>query len=202
MDEYPKGTIHIVQYIKDFYPQYWNKFETHPAEQCACVGRVNEEWGILSNFSNTPLTVNGVEFYCSEQLFQMMRFRDKQVLKELHTLTNQELQIKAQYYIGEGFQREDWGSYFIDAMKFCLAMKYEQSEEFKNELNRSKGLFIVDDQSIYPSKQANAWGTKLVDSNYTGANLFGQLLTELRDKGKLEYNLPNDALDFIELLKE
>ena len=202
MDEYPRGTIHIVQYIKDFYPQYWNKFETHPAEQCACVGKTKDEWGILSNFSKTPLIVNGVEFCCAEQLFQMMQFQNKKILKELHILTNQKLRMRAKRYMKEGFQRKDWGSFFIDAMKYSLMVKYQQSEEFRSELNRSKGLFIVDDQSIYHCKEANAWGTKLVDGNYTGSNLFGQLLTELRDNGKLEYNLPDDALNFIEHLKE
>lgn len=201
MDEYPRGTIHIVQYIKDFYPQYWNKIETHPAEQCACVGKVKDKWGILSNLSKTPLTVKGVEFYCSEQFFQMMQFQYKGVLEDLHTLTNQKLRIRAKHYIKEGFQRKDWGSYFIDAMKYCLMVKYEQCKEFRNELNRSKGLFIIDDQSIFRCKEANAWGTKLVDGNYTGSNLLGKLLTELRDNEKLEYKLPDDALDFIELLK-
>ena len=32
-------------------------------------------------------------------------------------------------------RRTDWGSMIIDAMKFCLQLKYEQSLEFRNELD-------------------------------------------------------------------
>jgi hypothetical protein len=37
--------------------------------------------------------------------------------------------------------------------------------------------------------------------NFYGGNLLGRLLMELRDNGKLEYTLPDDALDFIKALK-
>ena len=40
------------------------------------------------------------------------------------------------------------------------------------------------------------WGKK-----YPAAG-FGRLLMELRDNGKLEYKLPADAFDFINILKE
>lgn len=40
------------------------------------------------------------------------------------------------------------------------------------------------------------------NGSYVGPNLLGRLLMELRDNGKLEYNLPDDALDFIEILKK
>ncbi len=36
-------------------------------------------------------------------------------------------------------RRTDRVSMIIDAMKFCLQMKYEQSLEFRNELDRTKG---------------------------------------------------------------
>lgn len=36
---------------------------------------------------------------------------------------------------------------------------------------------------------------------YIGSNLLGRLLMELRDNGKLDYHLPNDIFEFIEILK-
>ena len=36
---------------------------------------------------------------------------------------------------------------------------------------------------------------------YVGSNLLGRLLMELRDNGKLEYQLPDDIFDFIKILK-
>ena len=97
-------------------------------------------------------------------------------------------------------RREDWGKIVIDAMKFCLTQKYEQSEEFRKELERSKGKFIVEDQTSFPKKTPDTWGVKLQDGNFVGPNLLGRLLMELRDAKTLEYKLPNDALNFISCL--
>ena len=98
-------------------------------------------------------------------------------------------------------RRADWGEIIIDAMKFCLTQKYEQSEEFRNELERSKGKIIVEDQTAFTKKNPDAWSVKLQGDNFVGPNLLGRLLMELRDTGKLEYILPADAMKFIEYLK-
>ena len=98
------------------------------------------------------------------------------------------------------YRREDWGRMVIDAMKFCLQTKYEQCEEFRNRLKESSGYYIVEDQSSFIKSNPDAWGAKLKDGRFVGPNLLGRLLMELRDNGCLEYNLPDDALDFIEEL--
>ena len=89
----------------------------------------------------------------------------------------------------------------IDAMKFCLTIKYEQSEEFRKELERSKGKIIVEDQTSFTKKNPDAWGVKQQGDNFVGPNLLGRLLMELRDTGKLEYNLPKNAFHFLNYLK-
>ena len=63
----------------------------------------------------------------------------------------------------------------MDAMKFCLSKKYEQSEEFRQELERSKGKYIVEDQSSFPKKNPDAWGVKLREGSYVGPNQFLKL---------------------------
>ena len=50
--------------------------------------------------------------------------------------------------------------------------------------------------NVWPQAQNKPDGGNLV-----GPNLLGRLLMELRDNGKLEYKLPEDALDFIGYLK-
>ena len=96
-------------------------------------------------------------------------------------------------------RRDDWPEMIVDALKFCLQKKYEQCEEFRTELERSKGLFIVEDET---GRKSTSYGVKLnKDNEFEGSNLLGRLLMELRDKGKLEYNLPKEAFTFIEYLK-
>lgn len=54
----------------------------------------------------------------------------------------------------------DWRHIAVDVMRFCLQKKYEQSEEFRNALERTKGKFIIEDQGSrrrYP----DVWGVVL-----------------------------------------
>lgn len=88
----------------------------------------------------------------------------------------------------------------LDAMKFCLMKKYEQCARFREALERSKGYYIVEDQTLFPKKEPDTWGVKLIGDNYEGSNLLGRLLMELRDNNHLEYALPTDALNFITLI--
>jgi ribA/ribD-fused uncharacterized protein len=170
------------------------------------VHKVAEEWGVFSNFATTPIVIDGVCFKSSEHLFQMMKFQDATVvLNIMNGVTNNGkrcYQIKKTVKSYEkAYRRADWGSMVLDAMKFCLVKKYEQSPEFREKLEASKGRFIVEDQTAMPKKRPDAWGVKQEGTNFVGPNLLGKLLMELRDQGTLEYHLPADALDFITVLK-
>ena len=81
--------------------------------------------------------------------------------------------------------------------------KYAQSEEFRKELEHSKGMFIVEQQPN-PKRPAGAYSAKLSEDGKTwrGPNIMGRLLMELRDKGELEYNLPEDATSFRDLVTD
>jgi predicted NAD-dependent protein-ADP-ribosyltransferase YbiA (DUF1768 family) len=74
-------------------------------------------------------------------------------------------------------------------MRFCLNHKYQASEVFRNELERSKGKSIVEDESNRPRKNPDSWGAvyDAETNEYYGKNIMGRLLMELREKGKLEY---------------
>ena len=187
-------------FIKDYYPE-WYGIQEYPADKTAAFCKVAEEWGVLGNFAPTPIVVGGVPFDCTEKLFQMMKFTDLESRKIIYAQKGQPIKMKAKHQEKVGVVREDWGRIFIDAMKFCLMQKYNQSETFRNELERSKGLFIVEQQAN-PRRPAGAYSAKLSDDGNTwaGPNIMGRLLMLLRDQGKLEYNLPADAMDFSDLL--
>jgi ribA/ribD-fused uncharacterized protein len=187
----------ISDFIRENYPEYWG-LQSYPANQCVRIHKIDEEWGIFSNFGHTPIVVEGVTFDTCERLFQLMKFKDEEPVKAIYYKKgNPKMTTK---HWEKTHRREDWGKIVIDAMKFCLTQKYEQSEEFRKELERSKGKFIVEDQTSFPKKTPDTWGVKLQDDNFVGPNLLGRLLMELRDTKTLEYKLPNDALDFISFL--
>ena len=192
----------IVHWIKEFYPQYFG-MHRYPVDQCACIRGAAEEWGVLGNFGRASVVVNGVTFNKTEKLFQCMKFTHAPVIKEIYAQNGMGMKQKAKKKEYQVYIREDWPRIFLDVLKFVLVTKYEQSEEFRNELERSKGLFIVEDETGRRDrkKSADAYGTIRVGDEMVGPNLLGQFLMELRDTGKLDYTLPADALDFVEHLK-
>ena len=192
----------VFSWIKEYYPQYIG-IKRYPADQCALVKTAAEQWGILGNFGRAAVVVNGVEFSNTEKLFQCMKFTYAPVIQEIYAQNNMSIKMKARKKEYEQYVRKDWPKYFLDALKFVLVTKYEQSEVFRAELERSKGLYIVEDETGRPGckKSADAYGAVLVGDEMVGPSLLGQFLMELRDTGKLDYTLPADALDFIEYLK-
>ncbi|MBR5716920.1 MAG: NADAR family protein [Bacteroidales bacterium] len=187
----------IAPFIQQHYPEYYS-IERYPADRCACIRKVAEEWGILGNFARTPLVVEGVTLKNSEQLFQLMKFKDEAPVKAVYQAANPKYVAK---HWEKTHRRSDWGSIIVDVMKFCLTLKYQQSEAFRSSLLLTNGLFIVEDQTTFPKKTADTWGTKLVGNEYVGPNLLGRLLMELRDNGELKYSLPDDALLCLNYLK-
>ena len=196
--------------IKQYYPQY-SDIQRYPADQCACIRKTKEEWGILGNFYQAPIVVDGVTIDCTERLFHLMKFRAtadaKEGIKSEYTVKagmNIKMHMKPIYRQHPEWIRDDWGEMVVDAMKFCLQTKYEQCKAFRKELERSKGLFIVEDETARNArkhKDADSWGVNLVGNEYVGPSLLGRLLMELRDTGKLEYQLPDDAFEFLLYLK-
>ena len=195
----------IAPFVKEFYPQYY-KWETYPQNECVTVHKVAGEWGIFCNFASTPITIDGVTFKSSEHLFQLMKFKEANIIINIMNGTTNngkmchEIKKTVRSYEKE-HRRKDWGKMVIDAMKFCLTKKYEQSAEFRKKLEESKGRYIVEDQTTMSKKSPDTWGVKPDGDKFAGSNLLGRLLMELRDNGTLEYRLPNDAFDFIEVLK-
>ena len=187
----------IASFIEQNYPEYYS-IEHYPVSRCVCIRRTTEEWGILGNFAKTPLKVNGVAFKNAEQLFQLMKFTNVEPVSAIYRAANPKYTAK---HWEKTHRRPDWGHVIVDAMKFCLQQKYEQSEVFRDALQRTSGFHIVEDQSSFPKKNADTWGAKLIGDEYVGPNLLGRLLMELREKKFLEHHLPENAFMFAEIIK-
>ena len=186
-------------FIREYYPE-WYGIQEYPADKTVSFLKVDGEWGLLSNFARTPIVVDGVTFDCTEKLFQVIKFTDDESRKVIYSKKGQPIKMMARHQEKVGSVREDWGRIFIDVMKFCLMQKYSQSEAFRKELERSKGMFIVEQQPN-PKRPAGAYSAKLSEDGKTwrGPNIMGRLLMELRDKGTLKYSLPEDAMRFPDL---
>ena len=191
--------MHIREFIEANYPEYYS-IEQYPADRTAAFCKIDREWGIFSNFGHSTLVVGGVSFDTSERLFQVIKFLDEDSRKAVYTKKGNP-KMTAKHCEKNGTVRPDWGHIIVDAMKFCLMEKYRQNEVFRRELERSRGLFIVEDQTTFTKKNPDTWGAKLSSdgTEFIGPNLMGRLLMELRDNGKLDYTLPEDATSFQDL---
>ena len=196
----------IHEMIRDNYPDYYS-IERYPADRCVCVRTTKEEWGVLGNFYMTPIVAGGVTFDCTERLYHMMKLKadagDGAIdMMNEHAGQRIKMHLKHLYKVHPEWFHGHWPSMIVDAMKFCLTLKYEQCEHFRKELERSRGMFIVEDETNrQKGKDADTWGVVLRGDEYVGPSLLGRLLMELRDNGKLEYTLPEGALDFTNHLK-
>lgn len=188
------------------YPQY-HDLQHYPKDRVALIRRTKDEWGIFGNFYQAPIEVNGVRFDCTERLFHLMKFKPeaREGIREEYfgarAGMNIKQHMKPMYREHPEWFRCDWGSMVVDAMRFCLQTKYEQCEPFRRELARSAelGLFIAEKAH---GKEYDSYSAILQGDEYVGPNLLGRLLMELRDSGRLEYHLPEDALCFVEHLKD
>ena len=194
----------VYPFIKEHYPEY-DGIQSYPADECAVFCSTHEEWGVFSNMASTPIRIDGVEFKSAEHIFQMMKFNDAGYVTRIwngitaNDKKSANIKMTAKSYEPE-HRRQNWGSMIVDALKYAMQQKYEQCEAFRDELERSKGKYIVEMQAN-PNKKAHTWSAKLEGGSWVGSNLTGRLLMELRDNGKLDYRLPEDALDFIRYIK-
>lgn len=195
----------VYPFIKRFYTEY-NGIQSYPASKCAVFCKTNEEWGILSNMASTPIIIDGVEFKSTEHLFQMMKFVEAEYVKKVwkgvtaNNKISQNIKMTTKSYEPD-HRRTDWGSMIVDALKFAMQKKYEQCESFRQELERTKGFYIVEKQAN-PKKPADTWSAKQEGDMWVGSNLTGRLLMELRENGRFKYkNLPDDAVRFIDIIK-
>ena len=173
----------VAPFIEKYYPEYYS-IETYPVTECIPFCKVKEEWGVFCNFAPTQIQYDGVTYKNVEQLFQMMKFTDKEVREKVYAAPNPKMMAK---HYEKTHRRNDWGMIIVDAMKQCLQLKYGQSEKFRSALERSKGKYIVEDQSLFRKSWADTWGVKRQGDFYVGPNLMGRLLMELRNNGRLEF---------------
>ena len=180
--------MQVHEMIRDYYPEYYS-INRYPAVETVCVRKTTDEWGILGNFYRTPIVINGITFDCTERLYHIMKLKPEATEgfgSIMSVPAGERIKMRAKRIYKEHLEwfRQDWPSIVVDAMKYCLTLKYEQSEAFRKELERSKEKYIVEDET---SRRLDTWGVKLQGDEYVGSNLMGRLLMELRDNGQFEF---------------
>lgn len=171
-----------------YYPEYTIE-ERYPANKSICFAKCADAWGILSNFYRTPIEFEGTTYASVEQLYHSIRLNNTDERAKFLKLTpNLGIKMRAKSFKRKGLERKDWRHISVDVMRFCIQKKYEQSEEFRAALERSKGQFIIEDQSSR-RRIPDSWGAVLdtTTREYYGKNIMGRILMEIREMGELPH---------------
>lgn len=158
----------ISHFIQHYYPEYYSLNE-YPACQCVAFNKVSGDRGVFSNFAPTPISLGGVVFRNVEQLYQLMKFKDSAAVTAVYEANNPKFSAK---HWEKSCRRDDWGRILVDALKFCLQKKFEQSEAFRVALSDSRPFYIVEDQTSFRKRSADTWGAKLVGDTFVVRTLW------------------------------
>ncbi len=144
---------------------------------------------VLSNFHRCKLTYSGVDYNSVEQLLYIMRLSGHYGSQKALMFYNEPAEIKKRGWyeikkhgIVEGPER------LIPMLRFCLRLKYNQCDEFRNFLLENPDKKLVE----YAAWGDDTWG--MVDEDeklkwnwrkgyVRGQNVCGRLIQEVRRDG-------------------
>jgi ribA/ribD-fused uncharacterized protein len=174
----------------------------YPADDCIVICRVKDPFGHLLNMSSQyPMIINEVKIKSVEALYQSIRFPhhpdlQKDIIEEPSPLIAKDY-AKAGNNRGEG--RSDWYQKKVKVMRWCIRVKlachYRDVGKLLND--------TVDKDIVETSPDGHFWGGEKDGDFYVGANVFGQLLMELRNeyRTKTETEIKNvELLDIDDFL--
>ena len=156
-----------------------SQVNTYQAETSAVIGKTREKWGTLHCMAaGMPLVIMGRSVPTAEHLYQALRTTDPEVqgliLKEPNP-------FKAKRMVAYQYPAMPiWDSVRVEAMRYTLRVKWMQSDRFRNVLEETESLPIVE-----RSFNNNFWGAiprKDGSGTLIGENTLGNLLMELRSE--------------------
>jgi len=119
---------------------------------------------------------DGLEYPSSEHLYQSLKATNENDKEFVRTAPSPKMAKKIG---GEIFERMDWGSVKVEAMRLCLYLKFYQHPDLLTKLL---------DTGNEPIVEVNWWNDKfwgVCDKTNEGDNWLGRLLMELRTHSKL-----------------
>lgn len=146
-------------------------------------------WGsIFSNFAPAPFTVDGIQFYNSEQYFMYQKakvFNDDETAKLIVKVGKNPKEAKRLGRMVKNYDDNVWNDIRFDAMYNAIKLKFDNNEPLKKEL-----MSYNDKTFVEASPIDRIWGIGMSEDNpdaddeskWKGQNLLGKALTKLRDE--------------------
>lgn len=138
-------------------------------------------YGWMGNMYPCKLVHNDLEWKSTEAIFQSLRFNDEDIIESIRLSKNgfDAKQVAIQnidkMFI-ERLSKQD-----IDNMRYCVGLKLDQNKDFKSLLLNTENLPIYEDVTKRGDVGSNLfWGAMLVNGNWVGENILGEIWMEFR----------------------
>lgn len=150
--------------------------------------RYNE---IPSNWYPTNFILRNIKFTCSEQCFIYYKaklFKDDEIAKQILETTNPRIQRELGRKV-KNFNNQEWEKHREKAMFYANKEKFLQNDNLKKWLLDTNNLILVEASSV-----DKIWGVGLDEKNslildeknWTGLNLLGKILMDVRNYIRFE----------------
>lgn len=149
-----------------------------------CFTKVKLPFGWLGNMSPYPIEFEGVVWRTAEALFQAMRFNDEEI-KGLIRANKSPMGAKMaakKHALAMTIQPQSDKDKLN--MKTVLRCKLTQHPELKEQLIQTKDRQIIEDCTKRQRGSGLFWGAALIDGEWVGQNVLGELWMQLREELK------------------
>lgn len=134
--------------------------------------RVNDPYGIFSNFYKCGFTIDSIYWPTVEHYFQAQKFHDEALKEKIRNFSSP-MDAAREGRNRNHHLRSDWENVKDDIMRLAVLEKFKQNESAKTVLLSSGDLPIVE-HTINDSYWADG-------GNGSGKNMLGLILMETRE---------------------
>jgi len=137
------------------------------------------DYAFLSNFFNSPITVNGQVWKTAEHLFQAIKTLNKEEREKIRLSDSPGIAKK----LGRKVKlRDDWEEIKIDGMETILTLKFNQNPLLIKKLLDTDNKLLIEGNYWHDNIWGNCYCQKC--KNVKGQNQLGIILMKLRYKFK------------------
>jgi ribA/ribD-fused uncharacterized protein len=147
--------------------------------------KVKLPYGWLGNMSPYPVEYEGKHYRTTESLFQCMRFEGYPEVQKIIMAQKSPMgaKMKAKKFRRElGVKINMGDAADLERMIICLRLKLNQHFKLKEMLMLTGDSIIIEDSSKRPNESGLIWGAALIDGEWVGKNVLGELWMNLREE--------------------
>lgn len=134
--------------------------------------KVNDRYGIFSNFYKCGFFIDGKYWPTAEHFFQAQKFNDEALREKLRKLSSP-MDAAILGRDRENPLRDDWDYVKDDIMRIAVMEKFKQNDEARDILLATNHLVLVEH-----TKNDSYWGD---GGDGSGKNMLGNILMETRN---------------------